>query len=197
MAQTAPNRHRDKSISRSVAQPSPSSKAVPRAEHPQHGPRDRRQDACILEAGFSPSRTLAARQRLGLAKPRPALRYVNTNVRLECKSASRSVFAVELDPRPHASPLVYHYPIKPEIVEKLKKDSPLTFRNTRVFQPHHSHRSEAQAAWHVVHAIHKEEGGPPKFYSLDNTPPHKERIVEIKINKQHVTAIRAELSKWV
>jgi hypothetical protein len=104
-------------------------------------------------------------------------------------------FAVELDPRPHASPLVYHYPIKPEIVEKLKKDSPLTIRNTRVFQPHHSHRSEAQAAWHVVHAIHKEEGGPPKFYSLDNMPPHKERIVEIKINKQHVTAIRAELSK--
>jgi FRG domain-containing protein len=104
-------------------------------------------------------------------------------------------FAVELDPNSQANPLVYHYPIKLEIVEKLKKDSPLTIRNTRVFQPHHSHRSEAQAAWHVVHAIHKSERGPLRFYALDKMPPHNERIAEIKISKQHVAAIRAELSK--
>src|ERR1035438_1501998 len=75
-------------------------------------------------------------------------------------------FAVELDPHAQASPVVYHYPIKPEIVEKLKQGSPLAISNTRVFQPHHSHRSEAQAAWHVVHAIHKNNDGNNVFYAL-------------------------------
>ena len=103
-------------------------------------------------------------------------------------------FAVELDPHAHASPLVYHYPITPEIVEKLKGHSPLTISNTRVIQPHHSHRSEAQAAWHVVHAIHEKDRS-PTFYALEAMPAHKERIAEIKISKQDVSTIRAELSK--
>jgi FRG domain len=44
-------------------------------------------------------------------------------------------FAVESDPEAQASPLVYHYPIKPEIVEKHKAASPLTIPHTRVFKP--------------------------------------------------------------
>jgi FRG domain len=104
-------------------------------------------------------------------------------------------FAVELDPQAQASPLVYHYPIKPEIVEKLKEDSPLTIPHTRVIQPTHSHRSEAQAAWHVVHAIHRMQDGSYQFIPLETMTPHDKRIAKITISKQHVTTIRAELSK--
>jgi hypothetical protein len=104
-------------------------------------------------------------------------------------------FAVELDPHAQASPRVYHYPIKSEIVEKLKTCSPLTIPHTRVIQPRHSHRSEAQAAWHVVHAIHKMKDGSYRFLPLATMPPHDGRIAEITISKQHVTTIRAELSK--
>lgn len=104
-------------------------------------------------------------------------------------------FAVELGPYAQANPLVYLYPIKFEMVEKLKEGSPLTIPHTRVFQPHHSHRSEAQAAWHIVHAIHKMSDGSDRFLPLATMPPHDERIAEIKIGKQYITTIRAELLK--
>jgi hypothetical protein len=104
-------------------------------------------------------------------------------------------FAVELDSAATMHPLVYQYPIKPDIVEKEKRVSPLTIPHTRVIQPVHSHRSEAQAAWHVVHAIHKCDDGKYRFIPLANMPPHKDRITGITISKPHVPSIRAELSR--
>jgi hypothetical protein len=102
-------------------------------------------------------------------------------------------FAVELDPAPTVHPLVHQYPIKTDIVEKDKKVSPLAIPHTRVIRPTHSHRSEAQAAWHVVHAIHKGEDGVYRFIPLANMPPHNDRISEIRISKPHVQSIRTEL----
>jgi FRG domain len=105
-------------------------------------------------------------------------------------------FAVELDPTATSSPLIYQYPIMPDIVEKEKKDSPLEIQHTRVFQPIvHSHRSEIQAAWHVVHAIHQDTDGEYRFHPLATMPPHNDRISEIKISKPDVPSIRAELSQ--
>jgi hypothetical protein len=102
-------------------------------------------------------------------------------------------FAVELDPSAGANPVVYQYPIKPEIVERDKADSPLTIPHTRVIRPSHSHRSEAQAAWHVVHAIHQMEDGSFRFIPLADMPPHGERIIQIGISQLHVATIRNEL----
>jgi hypothetical protein len=102
-------------------------------------------------------------------------------------------FAVESDPSDSANPVVYHYPITPQIVEKRKEESPLTIRHTRVFQPNHSHRSAAQAAWHVVHAIHQTEDGSFHFFPLETMEPHDRRISKIAISKEHVTGIRSEL----
>jgi hypothetical protein len=103
-------------------------------------------------------------------------------------------FAVESKPFAEAKPVVYHYPIQGEIVLKKKEGSPLTISNSRVFQPNHSHRSDAQAAWHFVHAIHQKKDGSPTFYALTEMDRHKERISEIAISKQHVPEIRKELS---
>jgi hypothetical protein len=103
-------------------------------------------------------------------------------------------FAVELDPTDQSSPLVYQYPIKPEIRERFKEGSPLSIPHTRVIKPIHSHRSEAQAAWQVVHAIHQMEDGSYQFLPLATMPPHNERITEIHISKQYVPKIRGELS---
>jgi hypothetical protein len=104
-------------------------------------------------------------------------------------------FAVELEPTATASPLVFQYPITTSIVQTDKNASPLALKNTRVFQPEHSYRSEAQAAWHVVHAIHEHRDGEYRFHPLATMPPHHDRITEIAIIKSSVPSIRAELSR--
>jgi hypothetical protein len=104
-------------------------------------------------------------------------------------------FAVELDATAEASPVVYRYPITSEIVERDKRASPLEIPHTRVIQPGvHSHRSEAQAAWHIVHAIHLGEDNIYRFNQLDKMPPHNTRISLIPIEKSKVKVIRAELA---
>jgi hypothetical protein len=104
-------------------------------------------------------------------------------------------FAVQLDPAEKATPLVYQYPIPNTHIESAKNGSPFVIQHTRVIQPAvHSHRSEAQAAWHIVHAIH-EVNGVPKFIELGHMPPHKELIKRIAIDSANVKSLRSELSK--
>jgi hypothetical protein len=102
-------------------------------------------------------------------------------------------FAVELNPSSTTYPLVFQYPITASIVQIDKRVSPLALSNTRVFQPEHSSRSEAQAAWHVVHAIHEDMDGEHRFHPLATMPPHHDRITEIAISKPDVQEIRDEL----
>jgi hypothetical protein len=103
-------------------------------------------------------------------------------------------FSVDLDPLESASPVVYQYPITREIIEIEKLQSPLAIPHTRVIQPAgHSHRSEVQAAWHIVHAIHQIKNGDYKFIPLTDMPPHDERITRIPISNSDVPSIRAEL----
>jgi hypothetical protein len=101
-------------------------------------------------------------------------------------------FAVATNPTDGANPLVFHYSVRSGHVDKLKGGSPLKIRNTKVIKPHsHSIRSEAQAAWHVVHAIH--EG---RFLPLATMQGHKERIRRITIRPDKAQAIREELASW-
>jgi hypothetical protein len=58
-----------------------------------------------------------------------------------------------------------------------------------------SYRSEPQAAWHVVHAIHEDRDGEYRFHPLATMPPHHDRITEIAFIKSAVPSIRAELSR--
>jgi hypothetical protein len=104
-------------------------------------------------------------------------------------------FSVEMDAAEGANPLVYRYPIPRNIIEINKEGSPLNIPHTRVIQPGgHSHRSEAQAAWHIVHAIHRENGvGEPKFIPLANMPRHNKLITKIPICNVSVPSIRSEL----
>jgi hypothetical protein len=65
-----------------------------------------------------------------------------------------------------------------------------------VIQPVHSHRSEAQAAWHIVHAIHRDDSdGVYRFHPLATMPPHDVRITEIAISETQVPSIRTELTE--
>ena len=103
-------------------------------------------------------------------------------------------FAVEVDQKAQATPLVYLYPIESEIIQRTTDGSPLDIPHTRVIKPVHSHRAEAQAAWHIVHAIHQLEDGSHHFIPLADMPRHKQRITKIKISEQYVRTIREELS---
>ncbi|WP_415198224.1 FRG domain-containing protein [Silvibacterium sp.] len=109
-------------------------------------------------------------------------------------------FAVEEDRQKNNQPLVFHYPVHENSMlknEDFQKISPFGIPHTRVIKVgHHSHRSEAQAAWQVVHAIHNLDKGSPKFYALENMDPHNVRITKIFIDPERVAFIREELSRW-
>jgi hypothetical protein len=106
-------------------------------------------------------------------------------------------FAVELDPAKAAQPLVFRYPIQKNYIEVSKEGSPLDIQHTRVVRVgHHSRRSEAQAAWQVVHAVHETGDGSHRFIPLEQMPPHDSRITKIRISSPHVPDIRAELAQW-
>ena len=102
-------------------------------------------------------------------------------------------FAVESVPGNH--PTVYRYPIRANLIEPDKfVRSPLKISNSTAIQPYpHSHRSEAQAAWHIAHAIHKDFDGEYRFHPLDTMPPHHSRIEKVEISNSSVSSIRSEL----
>lgn len=102
-------------------------------------------------------------------------------------------FAVELEPKPSESPLVYQYPIGSDLLQQDFQSYPLFIQHTRVIQPVNSHRSEAQAAWHIVHAIHTDADGEFRFHPLDIMPPHRDRISRVIVSKSHVQLLRTEL----
>ena len=102
-------------------------------------------------------------------------------------------FAVQVD-FPGASPQVFQYPIESEYIQHDRREVPFRIQHTRVFQPFHSHRSDAQAAWHIVHAIHV-EAGVSKFIPLGDMPPHHKLIRKIAIPETQVANIRKELSQ--
>jgi len=103
-------------------------------------------------------------------------------------------FAVEVDAIDDKKPIVYHYPIEKKLIDIDRKSSPLAIRQARALQPrNHSRRVDAQAAWHIVHAIHD---GPTKgirFVPIEKMAPHKGRITQVKIDPKRVPAIRREL----
>jgi FRG domain len=105
-------------------------------------------------------------------------------------------FAVEVDPADEARPVVYHYPVAHQQFAGVNRNhSPFSIRHTCVLQPViHSQRAEAQAAWHIVHAIH-ESNGRKMFIPLENMPPHKENIRKFEIEPSQVPSIRKELSQ--
>jgi hypothetical protein len=104
-------------------------------------------------------------------------------------------FSVEFDGAEITSPIVYQYPITHEIIETEKTGSPLIIPHTRVIRPNgHSHRSESQAAWHIVHAIHQHENGEYRFIPLADMAPHNTRISRIRVASSRVQSIRSELS---
>lgn len=58
----------------------------------------------------------------------------------------------------------------------------------------HSHRSETQAAWHIVHAIHLCDDSVYRFIELSKIPPHNARISRIPIEKSKANLMHAELA---
>lgn len=104
-------------------------------------------------------------------------------------------FAVEADSFNAARPVVYHYPVTKEQFGLNRNNSPFGIQHTCVLQPViHSQRAEAQAAWHIVHAIH-EAGDRRKFIPLGQMPPHKENMRKFEIDPSHVPSIRTELAQ--
>lgn len=104
-------------------------------------------------------------------------------------------FAVEVDVSEETRPVVYHYPIEEELVKIDRLVSPLSIPNSRVIQPSvHSRRAEVQAAWQLVHAIHKSPKKGWMFVPLESMAPHKDRMTPIHIDPFQVPSIRRELS---
>ena len=102
-------------------------------------------------------------------------------------------FAVEFnDISRKLQPVVFRYPIHPDTILQDEASSPFQIKHTTVMEvSHHSHRSAAQAAWQVVHAIHENS-----FIPLGAMPPHDDRLKPILIDKDAVPALRAELAEW-
>jgi FRG domain len=104
-------------------------------------------------------------------------------------------FATELLATLKTRPLVYVYPIKFTSIQRDETMAPLMTRDTCVFQPRHSHRSEAQAAWQVVHAIYVDENAVRSFKPLATMTDDDRRITEIEIDNLMVSAIQDELER--
>jgi hypothetical protein len=106
-------------------------------------------------------------------------------------------FAVETRPPEGRRPIVYRYPAINERIEetdKIKK-SPFDIPHTRVMKPTvHSQRADAQAAWHIVHAVH-ETNGDRAFIPLDAMHPHGSAIQRFEIDPLKIESLREELSR--
>jgi len=105
-------------------------------------------------------------------------------------------FAVEVDLTDNQKPMVFQYPIEEELIKIDKLVSPFSVPNTRAIKPNvHSRRAEAQAAWHLVHAIHDSPTKGRRFEKLEGMAPHKDRMTRINVDPVRVPSIRQELSQ--
>jgi FRG domain len=102
-----------------------------------------------------------------------------------------------LDGQSLPSPTVYIYGgAKDQIVSANTKgsDSPLSIPRTRIYQPTgHSLRVAAQAGWHTVHRIHRNQSGQDEFVPLGKMSDHRKHMSKIRVKRDSILKIRREL----